>query len=218
LAKFFELLKTFVGDLLDLRILSSGLFGDVSLQAGLLSCLDFSLVNHGVVDLKRVQLEVEVTLVDDGLYEGSQGLLKILETLLSSVVSDDHLGDHGVRTQEVGDLLDNADFVLNGQLEKLQDEEFLTRSEGISVKGENGSLKETFHLLSVHQEQATSEVTRLGLEQVEEILVVLNLSRVTGEVLNFNALLAALHTARNYIRKEESGKEHETIDKETISR
>jgi len=57
-------------------------------------------------------------------------------------------------------------------------------------------------LLGVHDEEATSEVARLGLEQVEKVLVVLDLSGVSSKVVSFTALLVALKTLGGYKREE----------------
>jgi len=131
LRQVLEVSESLLDDLLDLRVLSSLVLGDVTLEARLLSGLDFGFVDHGIVDLQRVKFQVQLVSLDDGLQQWSQGLLQVLETKLSSVVGDNHLGDDGISAKEVSNVLDNTDFVLNGQLEELQDEELFSWGEGV---------------------------------------------------------------------------------------
>ena len=57
-----------------------------------------------------------------------------------------HITRPSTYLQEVGHVLDDADFVLHGELEEAKDQKLLAGGEGVSVQGQNGSLQKRLHL------------------------------------------------------------------------
>mmetsp|Transcript_33642 Transcript_33642/g.84460 ORF Transcript_33642/g.84460 Transcript_33642/m.84460 type:complete len:874 (-) Transcript_33642:64-2685(-) len=200
-AHLLEVAQALRVDLGHARVLQRLLVGDVSLELTALTGADLLLVTHGGVDALRVQVQIEI-LVQELVQRGLERVLQVLHTGLTAVVGDDHLGHHRVHLEKVTDLLDHGDLVLDGQLEQLQNQVLLTRRVGVTVQREHGGLEEALHLVRAHQVHHASQVARLGLQHVEEVLVVLDGARVELDLHAGGQTLLALLVAAHRVHSQ----------------
>ncbi len=94
---------------------------------------------------QRLQFEF-IIFGQELLQVNAQGALQELNTLLSLVVSDQHLGNDRVCLGQLVDIrLEMLDFVQYGQIEQLQQEVLFTWCEAVSEQGQQNRVQEFSH-------------------------------------------------------------------------
>ena len=151
----------------NLGVFKSLLSADFIRHSARLSGSALQLIDPQLVNLDRAEIDKDV-LLQDLFDDGTQHVPELTDTVSLSRQLDDEFDDQRVARWNVAQRVDfEVDFLLQGAAEQLQQQELFPHVGAVVVEREHHRLRQLLRL----QEQQFGQVTRLRLQQVEQVLV-----------------------------------------------
>ena len=142
--------------------------------------LVLDLIDHAFVNLEGVDLEVEVTTFDQGIDLTGQDLLQVTLTWSTAGVGGHHARHGCVGPEEGGILGGVVELIGEDGLKHGEQQMFLPTLVLVAVDGEHDRLQQRVDLGHGDETAEVSDVTGFGLQEEEQVPILLGLI-VAGE-------------------------------------